>query len=124
MKARTAGLVAAAWILIGIVEGAQSAFGASLQGRALTLGAALRASLVQTVPWIPITLAVIALAVRFPLSRSNWRSRMGIHLTGALVVAFAANLLTVLGFWLIAGRWDGLGTLALQASRWTLMRVH
>jgi two-component system LytT family sensor kinase len=124
MKTRVALLVATAWVLVGVVWGAQNALGANLQGRTMPLSGALRASFVQSLPWIPVTLAVIAITVRFPLARTTWRRRIIIHFVGALLVAYAANVLVVLGFWFLAGRFGGLGALAREAAFWTTLRLH
>ena len=102
----------------------QSTIGASLQGKELALGAALRSSLVQSLAWVPVTLAVILLASRFPLTRATWKRRLLIHLAGALIVAFVANLLVVLGFWVLSGRFMGVNALLRGAAMWTAIRLH
>lgn len=124
MKARVVLVVITAWVLIGLVQGAQATVGASLQGGDLPLREALFASLLQAVPWIPITLAVIALAIRFPVSRSNWRSRIPIHLAGALAMAFVANVFDVASFGLLSGTWGGWTSLVSQAARWAVIGLH
>jgi signal transduction histidine kinase len=116
--------VVAAWLLVAVVQGVQATFGASLQGQTLSFSQALRASLVQAVPWIPVTLAVIAMAVRFPLGQASWRRRIWLHLLAALVVAYVATVLMVIGFSLLGGSWGGWGALGRDAARWTAIRLH
>ncbi len=124
-RLRVAAAVAAAWILIAIVLGAQASLGAVLSGAAPTpLGRAVILALVQTVPWIPITLAVMALAIRFPVSRSHWGRPVLIHLAAAMVLAFAANALVVLGYWIVGGSFQSLTVLVREGARWTALRLH
>lgn len=124
MKWRVAVGVAAAWILVAVVWGAQNALGATLQGEPAPLVAALRASFVQSLPWVPVSLAVIALTVRFPLHRGVWRRHLAVHVPAALLVAFGANVLVVLGFWLLQGRFQGIEALLRGALMWTTLRLH
>jgi signal transduction histidine kinase len=124
MKARVALVVAAAWVLVGVVWGVQSTVGGSLQGSPVALGMALRASLVQSLPWIPVTLAIVYLVVRFPLTRKRFRRSIWVHLAAVPIVAFAANVLVVLGFWFLAGRFDGVGPLVRSAALWAAVRLH
>ncbi len=117
--------VSAAWTLIGVLWGAQSTMGSSLQGAdPIPLARALNSALVQTLPWIPVTLAVIVLAVRFPITRARWTRRTLIHLAAATVLAFVANVLIVLGFWASAGTYRGLGTLARSGALWATVNFH
>lgn len=124
MKRRVALAVAAAWVLVGVVQAVQSAVGGSLQGNPVDLGMALRGSLVQSLPWIPITLAIVALVVRFPLTRERFARSVGVHLAAVPVVAFFANVLVVLGFWFLAGRFDGVVPLVRSAAMWAAIRLH
>ena len=124
MKARVALAVAAAWVLVGVVWGVQSVVGGNLQGSPVALGMALRASLVQSLPWIPVTLAIVYLVVRFPLTRERFRRSIWVHLAAVPVVAFAANVLVVLGFWFLAGRFDGVVPLVRSAALWAAVRLH
>jgi two-component system LytT family sensor kinase len=109
---------------VAVVWAVQSSIGASLQGNELRLSNALRSSLVQSLAWVPVTLAVIYLAARYPLNRAHWKRRLPIHLTGALAVAYVANLLVVLGFWLLSGRFNGVAALLRSAAMWTAVRWH
>jgi sensor histidine kinase YesM len=79
---------------------------------------------VQSLAWLPVTLAVIYLAARFPLGRSHWKRRLPIHLAGAIAVTFAANFLVVLGFWFLSGRFNGWAALLKGAAMWTAIRLH
>ena len=124
MKWRVALGVLLAWTLVALVWGAQAALGASLQGQAVPLGTALRTAFVQSLPWVPVSLAVIALTVRFPLERPVWRRHLPIHTVAALFVAFGANVLVVLGFWLLQGRFQGIEALLRGALMWTTLRLH
>jgi LytS/YehU family sensor histidine kinase len=74
--------------------------------------------------WIPATLAAIALAGRFPLTRRSWRTRLGIHLIAAVVFAYVANVLVVLGFWISSGVFRGLTVLLQQGVLWMTLTLH
>jgi sensor histidine kinase YesM len=117
--------VCALWLLIGVLWGAQTAIGSSVMGgQPMPLVGAVTSVLQQVVPWVPVTLAVIALAIRFPLSRDRWPRYAAIHVIAAAVLAFAANVLVVLMYWASAGKFDGLAVLAQQAGIWATVRFH
>jgi len=125
VTARVIGGVCAAWIVIGLLIGAQGALGSTLSGeQPMTLAAAVRGAMIQVLPWIPVTLAVIALTVRFPLGRERWTRHALVHLAAAPVLAFAANVLVVLGYWIVSGRFEDVATLARQGAFWAAMRFH
>jgi LytS/YehU family sensor histidine kinase len=84
----------------------------------------VRDALGQTLPLIPVTLAVIALTVRFPLTRDSWRRHVPIHLAAAPVMSFVANVFVVLGFWLGMGSFRGFGVLVRQALLWGTVNFH
>jgi sensor histidine kinase YesM len=111
-------------MLVALVWGAQNTLGASLLGEAASLSAALRTAFVQSVPWVPVTLAVIYLTIRFPLSRPVWRRNLAIHVPAALLVTFGANVLVVLGFWWLQGQFQSGGALFRSALLWTTLRLH
>jgi two-component system, LytTR family, sensor kinase len=124
-RGRIAGGVTATWVLVGAVLGAQTTLGSTVGGgEVVPLPQALRAAMVQTLPWIPVTLAVIALTVRVPLARTHWVRPALVHLAAAALLAVAANVLVVLGFWLVSGRFDGLGVLLRQGMLWATLRFH
>lgn len=117
--------VTGGWIIGGLLLGAQTALGATVQGgKPIALGGAIETALVQTLPWIPVTLAVIALTMRFPLTRAAWTRRLPLHLVAAALLAFVANVLVVLGFWLLAGRFHGAGALVRAAALWATVNFH
>ena len=119
MKLRLTLAVSFAWLLAGVVLGAQTALGTTMRGGdAVPLASAVKAALMQTLPWIPVTLAIIALTVRFPLSRARWRRHVPVHIAAAPALAFVANVLVVLGFWVSQGRFNGLAMLARQGALW------
>ena len=125
MKARLALGVAAAWVLVGVLWGAQTTLGSALGGGQPTaLREALTGALLQTVPWIPVTLAVVALTVRVPLTRARWWRPALVLLAAAAALAFVANVILVLGYWALAGRFEGLGALARSGARWAAIRFH
>jgi signal transduction histidine kinase len=125
LTARAAAAVCLAWIALGVILAGQGALGAAVQGRPQTpFSTALPAALIQTVPWIPVTLLVIWLAGRFPLTRAAWRRHAPIHLLAAAASAYAANLLVVLGFWAMAGRFQGTGRLFRMAGVWATVNSH
>jgi sensor histidine kinase YesM len=121
-----AGGVSAAWILAAVVSGAQAALSSTLGADAqpVSLTSAIQSALVQMLPWIPVTLAVIALTIRFPLSRQRWRMHLGVHLIAAAALAFVANALVVLGYWIMMGRFGGIVALAQQGALWATLRFH
>ena len=118
-------VVTGAWLLAGIVLGAQSSLGSAMTGaNPVRLGAALRTALVQTLPWVPVSLAVIALTLRFPLGRERWKRNVLVHVSAAIALAFAAQVLVVLGFWVMQGRFDGPMALVRAGATWTTLRIH
>lgn len=118
-------VVCAAWGVAGVVLGAQSSLGATLQGQdPVALTTALRGSMIQTLAWIPATLVAIALAARYPLDARHWRRSLVVHLVAAVVLAFLTNALVVLGYWTSAGRFQGLVMLARQGAIWMTLRLH
>jgi signal transduction histidine kinase len=113
------------WTVIGIVWGAQNALGSALgNGRPLPLGGAIAEALRQTLPWIPVTLAVIALTIRFPFAPGDWRRPALVHALAAPALAFAANVLVVLGYWISNRRFAGFASLARQGALWATLRFH
>ena len=125
MKVRLVFAVVAIWLLVGVLWGAQTSLGSSVMGgEAIGLGAAVRSALQQIVPWVPVTLAVIALAVRFPFSRERWARYAALHLGAAVLLAFAANVIVVLMFWATTGKFGSLTTLAQQGAIWATVRFH
>ena len=117
--------VCGAWLLAGLVWGAQSALGSSMTGAPpVSLARAVGAALLQTVPWIPVTLAAIAITVRFPLTRDGWKRNALVHLMAALVLAFVAQVLVVLGFWAMRGSFAGFAELVRAGAMWTTLRLH
>lgn len=121
---RLAGLVALGWLLAGVVWGAQATMAAALAGQEQTLGRAVVSAWIQVVPWIPMTLAVMALTLRFPLGRGAWRRSALVHVAALPVVAWLANVLVVLGFWTTSGNFGSLTRLASQGAYWAAMRIH
>jgi signal transduction histidine kinase len=125
MKVRIVLGVCALWLLIGVLWGAQTAIGSTVMGtQPVPLLGAIADALQQIVPWVPVTLAVIALAVRFPFSRERWPGYLAIHLVAAAVLAFAANIIVVLMYWAGTGRFGGFVVLAQQAGIWATVRFH
>jgi len=125
MKARLALSVCVLWLIVGVLWGAQTSLGSSVKGGdPVPLVGAVKSALQQILPWIPVTLAVIALAVRFPLSRDRWVPYSLVHLVAAAVLAFFANVLVVLMYWATTGKFDGLVVLAQQGAIWATVRFH
>jgi two-component system, LytTR family, sensor kinase len=121
---RVAGGVTLLWLLVAIVWGAQSSLGASLQGETQAIGPAIVDTLHLTLPWIPGTLAVIALTSRFPFTRATWPKALAVHVAGLLAVAWGTNALVVLGYWIRFGPFRDAISLAREAARWGLVRLH
>ncbi len=80
--------------------------------------------MIQTLTWIPATLAIILLAGRFPLDARHWRSHLGVHLVAAVVLAFVTNALVVLAYWALNGQFRSLGVLFQQGALWAAIRLH
>ena len=118
--------VSAAWTLAAVVSGGQTALGSSLSAGAqpVPLSRAIQSALVQMLPWIPVTLAVIALTIRFPLSRDRWRRNLLVHVVAAAALAFVANVLVVLGYWVSMGQFGSVASLAEQGALWATLRFH
>ena len=74
--------------------------------------------------WIPVTLAVILIATRFPFKRWSPVQSVLLHLSFAAVLAFAANVLVVLGFWTMSGRFQGTSVLIREGARWATINFH
>src|SRR5436190_19176468 len=112
MSTRVVLAVCLAWVVVAFIAAAQASLGSALMRApnvaAVRMGVMMRAALIQGLPWIPVTLASIALTLRFPLGRSTWRRYIGVHLSATLLLAFLANLLIVLGYWLANARLQGL----------------
>jgi sensor histidine kinase YesM len=125
MRTRIVIGVCVLWLVIGVLWGAQTAIASSVMGgKPVPLFGAVTMAFQQILPWVPITLAVIALAVRFPFSRERWPRYAAVHLVGAAVLAFFANVLVVLMYWASVGRFDGFVVLAQQAAIWATVRFH
>jgi len=116
--------VSGGWLVVGVIWAIQNSIGAGLQSQSLPLASALQTALIQSLPWIPVTLAVIWLSLAVPL---GWPPRPGplaIHLLAAVVVAYLANLMVVFGYWILGGGHGTLGGLVTSAARWTAIRLH
>jgi signal transduction histidine kinase len=117
--------VALGWTLAGVLLGAQTALGSNISGGTVVpLGRAVSNALVQTLPWIPITLAVIWLTRQFPLSRERWRRHLPIHLLALPLLSFTANVLVVLGYWFQMGVFRGVRALVQQGMLWGTVNLH
>jgi signal transduction histidine kinase len=117
--------VCAAWIVLGVLWGAQTALGSAVSGAAsIPLGRAVASALSQVLPWLPGSLAVVALAVRFPLTRETWRRNVAVHLVAAALLAFVSNVIVVLLYWASQGQFDGLVALARGGATWGMVRIH
>jgi hypothetical protein len=112
------------WLLVAIIWGSQTVLGSNLQGKPVATPAAMRTALLQTLPWIPVTLAVVLLAQRFPLTRRTWKRHLPLHVAAFLVLVFLENLLVVLGYVLSQGMALDARMLLQQAGFWALMRLH
>jgi sensor histidine kinase YesM len=117
--------VTLAWTLAAVVVGAQNSLASTLTGaEPVPLGRAIQFAFLQFLPWIPVTLAVVALATRFPLTRERWLQRTGIHIVAAVLLAFFANVLVVLEYWMVQGTFRGFAMLMQQGSIWATLRMH
>jgi LytS/YehU family sensor histidine kinase len=122
---RLVAFVCAVWVFAGVVLGAQNSLGATLQGaQPIALSGALKNSLIQTLAWIPATIAAIALASRFPIDATRWRPHLGVHVVAAVALAFVTNAIVVLSYWVTSGQFGGLTTLLRQGALWMTLRLH
>lgn len=124
MKARLLVGVAALWTLVGVVSGAQAALTGPMQGASVPFGPSLQGALVNSLPWIPGTLVVVWLATRFPLTRDSWPRAIWIHLAAIPIVTYLVYVLVVLGFWTMAGDFQGPDALFSGALFWATLRIH
>src|SRR5262245_41594606 len=125
MRLRIALSVCGLWLLIAILWGAQTSIGSSVMGaQPIPLARGVRSALQQVLPWVPVTLAVIALAVRFPLSRQNWPRYAVVHLVAAAVLALVANIIVVLMYWASTGTSGSLTSLVKSAGVWATVNFH
>lgn len=125
LDARLVAGVVAVWAAMGVVLAAQSVLGPTLQGNdPPAFATALRGALIQTLAWIPATLAAIALAIRVPLRAESWRRHVWVHALAAVVLAFVTNALVVLGYWVTSGQFGSFSTLVRQGALWTAVRLH
>ena len=113
--------VCAAWFIAGIVIGGQSALDVAMRGVPPT---PLRVAFIQTLPWIPLTLAAIAMATRAPISRERWLAPLGIHFATLAVFTFVANALVVTAYMTTAGNPPPLRVIAQQGMMWGALRLH
>ncbi len=113
--------VALFWIVFGMLWGAQSALGLSLQGRPpASVAMSMRAAVIQMLPWIPVTLLAMAMASRVPVK--GWK--IGLHVLAAAALAFVANVLVVLTFWIQSGSFQGAGALVREGAKWGMINFH
>jgi LytS/YehU family sensor histidine kinase len=91
-----AALVFAAWTVFGLLLANQSYIQAALDGRQMPLWVALRPGLVEAVIWSLTTLAIFALARRFPIERGRMLGRIAVHLGAAIVIALARTSVIVM----------------------------
>jgi two-component system LytT family sensor kinase len=124
VKVRIAVAVVAGWLLVALIWASQVVLEGTLQGDPVAAPAALRSALIQTVPWIPVTLATIALATRFPVTLRTWRRHLPVHIAAFAFLVWFENVLVVFGFWLSQARFGGLIELAWQGGYWAILRVH
>ncbi|MGE0554274.1 MAG: sensor histidine kinase [Gemmatimonadales bacterium] len=116
--------VTGGWLVVGVVWAIQNSIGAGLQSQSLPLASALRTALIQSLPWIPVTLAVIWLSLAVPLGWPPKPKSLAIHLVAAVAVAYLANIMVVLGYWTLGGGGGTVSDLVTSAARWTAIRLH
>ncbi len=109
------------WTLAGVVLAGQSALDVAMRGGRPT---PLSAAFIQTLPWIPVTLAAIWLAIRFPIRRERWAPTLAIHLIATVLLAFVANMIVVAAYMFTSGQVPSIGVLVRQGALWGTLRVH
>jgi len=124
VKGRIVAGVSAGWVIVAAIVASQAVLEGAMLGNAVTASAAIRSALIQIVPWIPVTLAVIALATRFPVNSRTWRRHLPIHLLALVAFVWIENVLVVTGYWLSQSTFNGFVTLAREGARWAILRAH
>jgi signal transduction histidine kinase len=121
VKARVILGVCAAWVLAGVVLGGQSALDVAMRGGK---GTPLSVAFIQTLPWIPVTLGVIALTIRFPFARGRWAVPALVHTIAVVVASFVANVLTVLGYMASSGQFGSVKDIVRGGALWATLHFH
>lgn len=86
-------VVVAVWLAVGLVSAVQTVLLRALDTQpALAPHSPLRQVALALV-WVPLTAAVVALALRFPIDRDHWRRRVPLHLAASGALTFLVNLL-------------------------------
>ena len=116
--------VLALWLLGSVLFGAQATLGASLQDRPVPLLDAIRTALVDSAPWVPAILLVIGLTALLPITRTNWKRLVWIHLLAIPVVSLVANTLVVLRFAIASGDLPTVSALLSQSVFWATIQIH
>jgi len=124
VSARTVAAGISAWVLVGVVLGAQSTIAGALTGEPVALADAVRRSLQNTLPWIPSALAVVAVTLRYPLSRATFTRSIWVHVLTLPLVTLLANVLIVLAFRVPSGSVGSFRDVVQSASYWATMRFH
>ena len=124
-RARVVAGVVVLWIVAGLLLGGQAVLGDTIQGRPpASIAAVLEQSVVQMLPWIPVTLVAIAMAAAFPFTRRTWRRAIPFHVAAAVALSVVANCLVVLTFWVRSGSFRGLGLLLHEGVKWGAINLH
>jgi two-component system LytT family sensor kinase len=71
-----------------------------------------------------VTLAVIAITHRYPVTRALWKKHLAIHALSAVVLAFVANVLVVIAYQLMSGSLGSVMNLVTQGATWMAVRLH
>ncbi len=87
--------LSALWVGVGLISGVQQFIVAGRHDIALPLGSAVLLQIVAALPWIGLTLAIVALVRRVPLRGERRLRTLAIHGAAALFTALAANLAIV-----------------------------
>lgn len=85
-----------------------------LKGSARPFFTVLRHSLIQAMPWAPVTIAVVYLVYRYPISKRT----LPIHIVAAVLMTFVANMFVVLAF-----GYHGMAALIKGAAQWAGIRL-
>jgi len=98
------GLLAGFWIFVGLFGGTSIWIGERVAGSSLSWSAAAVPALGAALLWIPITLAAVRLALRFPLRGDAWLVPLMVHGLAAGAVTFVLNFAFIAGDILVTGR--------------------
>lgn len=116
--------LSALWVGVGLISGVQQFIVAARNDVALPLGTAVLLQIVAALPWIGLSVAIVALVRRVPLRGGGIVRPLVIHGAAALLTAPAANLAIVALQRAVGGTGGGRGPYLEVVWDGTLRWVH